>query len=165
MPCFKSIIFYQYSPKTKLFKKKKCKIFKRWGLSLQTPNSLRRLGGSAPRPPQQPPQLRISGYAPPTLCTVYNHMSFRSFCFEQFFSSLFSCKACDVNYNRCMLNCIWFEKIYLHYALWDFDSILLHCTKLFIRQSIDREQIFDVTFETPPPLKNPAYATGYNSNL
>ena len=50
-----------------------------------------------------------------------------------------------------MLNCIWFEKIYLHYALWDFDSILLHCTKLFIRQSIDREQIFDFTFETPPP--------------
>ena len=40
----------------------------------------------------------------------------------------------------------------------DFDSILLHCTKLFIRQSIDREQILDVTFETPP-LKNPAYAT------
>ena len=63
-----------------------------------------------------------------------------------------------------MLNCIWFEKIYLHYALWDFDSILLHCTKLFIRQSIDREQIFDVTFETPL-LKNPSYATGYNSNL
>ena len=52
-----------------------------------------------------------------------------------------------------MLNCIWFEKIYLHYALWDFDSIFLHCTKLFIRQSIDREQIFDVTFETSPNWK------------
>ena len=57
-----------------------------------------------------------------------------------------------------MLNCFLFEKIYLHYALCDFDSILLHCTGLFIRQSIDREQIFDVTFENPP-LKNPAYAT------
>ena len=57
-----------------------------------------------------------------------------------------------------MLNCFLFEKFYLHYALCDFDSILLHCTKLFIRQSIDREQIFDVTFENPP-LKNPAYAT------
>ena len=45
-----------------------------------------------------------------------------------------------------MLNCFLFEKFYLHYALCDFDSILLHCTKLFIRQSIDRKQIFDVTF-------------------
>ena len=47
-----------------------------WGLCPQTP-SLRRLGvspsdphwppaagGSAPRPPKQPPPLRISGYAP-----------------------------------------------------------------------------------------------------
>ena len=60
-----------------------------------------------------------------------------------------------------MLNCCLFEKFYLHYALCDFDSILLHYAKLFIRQSLDREQIFDVTFEIPPPppLKNPAYAT------
>ena len=57
-----------------------------------------------------------------------------------------------------MFNCFLFEKFYLHYAQCDFDSIMLHCTKLFIRQSINREQIFDVTFE-PPPLKNPAYAT------
>ena len=52
-----------------------------------------------------------------------------------------------------MLNCFLFEKSYLHYALRDFDSILLHCTKLFIRQNNDREQIFDVTFETPPPIE------------
>ena len=58
-----------------------------------------------------------------------------------------------------MLNYFFFEKFYLHYALCGFDSILLHYAKLFIRQSIDREQIFDVTFENPPPLKNPAYAT------
>ena len=49
-----------------------------------------------------------------------------------------------------MLNCFLFEKFYLHYALGDFDSILLHYAKLFIRQSIDSEQIFDVIFETPP---------------
>ena len=49
-----------------------------------------------------------------------------------------------------MLNCFLFEKFYLHYALCDFDSILLHYAKLFIRQSIDHEQIFDVTFENPP---------------
>ena len=49
-----------------------------------------------------------------------------------------------------MLNCFLVEKFYLHYAVCDFDSILLHCTKLFIRQSIDREKIFDVTFENPP---------------
>ena len=59
-----------------------------------------------------------------------------------------------------MLNCFLVEKFNLHYAVCDFDSILLHCTELFIRQSIDREKIFDVTFEFPPPLKNPAYATG-----
>ena len=49
-----------------------------------------------------------------------------------------------------MLNCFLFEKFYLHYALCDFDSILLHYAKLFIRQSIDREKIFDVTFQNPP---------------
>ena len=54
-----------------------------------------------------------------------------------------------------MLNCFLFEKFYLHYALCDFDSILLHYAKLFIRQSIDREQIFDVTFEPPPPPPPP----------
>ena len=44
-------------------------------------------------------------------------------------------------------NCFLFEKFYLNYALCDFGSILQHCTKLFIRQSIYREQIFDVTLE------------------
>ena len=63
--------------------------------------------------------------------------------------------------NVCLVrNCFLFEKFYLHYALCDFESIFLHCTKFFIRQSIDREQIFDVTFQNTPPLKNPAYATG-----
>ena len=50
-------------------------------------------------------------------------------------------------------NCLLFEKFDLHYALCHFDSILLHYAKLFIRQSIDREQIFDVTFENPPPIE------------
>ena len=54
-----------------------------------------------------------------------------------------------------VLNCFLFEKFYLRYALCDFDSNLLHCTKLFIRQSIDREQIFDVTFPPPPPPPPP----------
>ena len=51
------------------------------------------------------------------------------------------------------LNCCLFEKFYLHYALCDFDSILLHYAKLFIT-SIDRQQIFDVTFENPPIEKS-----------
>ena len=54
---------------------------------------------------------------------------------------------------RYMLNCLLFEKFDLHYALCHFDSILLHYAKLFIRQSIDREKIFDVTFEDPPPIE------------
>ena len=52
-----------------------------------------------------------------------------------------------------MLNCFLFEEFCLHYALCDFDFILLHYAKLFIHQSIDREQIFDVTFENPPHWK------------
>ena len=152
MPCFKSIIFCHYSLKTKLFLKKKCKIFERWGLCPQSPVPSA-AGGSAPRPPKQPPQLRISGYAFATLCAIYNHMGFRSFCFEQFFldrsvANLMMLAMIDV---CSMLNCFLFEKFYryLHYALCDFDSILLHCTKLLIRQSIDCEQIYDVTFENP----------------
>ena len=43
----------------------------------------------------------------------------------------------------------FFEKFYLHYVLYDFDSILLHQAKLFIRQNIDREKNFDVTFKNP----------------
>ena len=108
-----------------------------------------------------PPQMRISGCVPATLCTVDNHMGFRSFCFEQFFLHCSVANLIMLNIDVClMLNWFLFEKFYLHYALCDFDSILLHNAKLFIRQSIDREQIFDVTFEPPlPPLKNPAYAT------
>ena len=53
-----------------------------------------------------------------------------------------------------MLNCFLFEKFYLQYALCDFDSISLHYAKLFIRQSLDREQIFDVIFDhSPPPIE------------
>ena len=79
MPRIKRIIFHQYSPKIKLFLKKNAKFSS--------------AGGSAPRPPclrqlptaKQSPLLRISGYASATLCSVYNYMSFRSFCFEQCF--------------------------------------------------------------------------------
>ena len=98
MPRFKSIIFHQYSPKIKLFKKK-CKIFKRWGLRPQTPrasggwglcpktpNSLQRLGDPPSDPPKQPPQLRISGYVPATLCPLFIIIwVFVGFCFEQCF--------------------------------------------------------------------------------
>ena len=70
MQRFKSIIFYQNSPKTKLFFKKK-----------QTFQAL----GAPPSDPQNSPPMRISDYAPATLCNVYNYMGFRSFCFEQLF--------------------------------------------------------------------------------
>ena len=42
-----------------------------WGLCSQTPKTA--------------PQLRISGYVLVTPCTIYNHMGFLSFYFEQFF--------------------------------------------------------------------------------
>ena len=38
MPRFKSIIFYQNSPKIVIFAKK-CKIFERWGLRPRTPQT------------------------------------------------------------------------------------------------------------------------------
>ena len=126
MPRFKSIIFYQYSPKIKLFLKKKCKIFKRWGLRPQTPVPPA-AGGFAPRPPKQLPQLRISSYEPATFCTVYNHMGFCNFCFEQFFLHRSVANLMMLTIDIClMLNCLLFEKFYLPYALCHFDSILLH---------------------------------------
>ena len=43
--------------------------------------------GGPPPDPRAPPQLRISSYAPATLCNVYNYtgITVGSFCFEQFF--------------------------------------------------------------------------------
>ena len=78
-------------------------------------------------------------------------MGVGSFCFEQFFlhRTVANLMMLTVDVNL-MLNRFLVEKFYLHYAVCDFDSILLHCTKLFIRQSIDREKMFDVTFENPP---------------
>ena len=75
----------------------------------------------------------------------------------------FSCKPYDVN-SLLMLNWFWVEKFSLQYALCDFNSILLHCTKLFIRLSVDREQIFDVTFEPPywKILRAPLFVGIYN---
>ena len=63
MPRFKSIIVYQYSPKIKVFLKKKMQNFQAlgapppdprasggWGLCPQTPNSLWQLGVPPPAP-------------------------------------------------------------------------------------------------------------------
>ena len=113
-----------------------------------------------PDPPKHPPQLRIFGYVPIMLCPPFMIIwVFVGFCFEQCFLDRSVANLMILTIDVClMLNCFLFEKFYLHYALCDFDSILLHYAKLFIRQSIDREKIFDVTFQTPP-LKNPAYAT------
>ena len=79
-------------------------------------------------------------------------MSFRSFCFEKFFLHRLVAKLI-LTVDVCLIVFL-FEKLYLHYTLGDFDSILLHYAKLFIRHSIDREQIFDVTFENPPIEKS-----------
>ena len=74
-------------------------------------------------------------------------MGFVSFCLENFFLDRSVANLImSTIVVRLVLNCFLFEKFYLHYALCDFDSIWLHCTKLFVRQSTDREQIFDVTF-------------------
>ena len=106
-----------------------------WGLCPQTPNSLWRLGAQPPDPQDSPSESRISSYAPATLRNVYNYTGVGSFCFEQFFlhCSVANLMMLTVDV-RLMLNCFLVEKYLLHYAVCDFDFILLHCTKLFIRQ-------------------------------
>ena len=152
MPRFKSIIFYQNSPKIKFFLKKNAKFLSAvgsapdsrtsggWGLCPQTPKTV---------PPNANFWLRAW-----QLCTVPNYTRFRSFCFKQFFLDRSVANLMMLTTDVCLMpNCVLFEKFYLHYALCDFDSILWHYTKLFICQSIDREQIFDITFWTPPPIE------------
>ena len=91
--------------------------------------------GFAPRPPKQPPIANF-WLRDCTLCTIYSHMGFLSFCFEQFFFDRSVANLMMLTIDICLvLNSFLFEKFYLHYALCDFDSILLHCTKLFISQS------------------------------
>ena len=70
MPRFKSIIFYQNSPKITLFLKKRMQNF-------QT------LWASPPDPQTQPPIANI-WLRTWQLSTVYNYMRLGSFCFEQF---------------------------------------------------------------------------------
>ena len=48
------------------------------------PPEPRASGGFAPRPPKQPSQLRISGYAHATLCTI-NILVFLAFVLNNFF--------------------------------------------------------------------------------
>ena len=107
--------------------------------------------GLCPQTPKTAPPSRISANAPATLCNVYNYMGLGSFCFEQFFLDRPVANLMMLTVDVCLIiNCFLVEKFYLHYALCDFDSILLHCSKLFIRQSIDREKFFDITFNPPP---------------
>ena len=116
-------------------------------------------GGSAPQTPTHSPSLRISWLRTWQLSTVFNYTRFCSFCFEQFFLDRSVANLMMLIIDVClMFNCFLFEKFYLHHALGNFDSILWLYTTLFIHQSIDRQQMFDVTFEISS-LKNPAYAT------
>ena len=71
------------------------------------------LGTPPPDPQNSPPQLRISGYAPATLCNVYNYMGFSSFCFEQFFLDRSVANLMMLTIDVClMLNCFLVEKFY-----------------------------------------------------
>ena len=143
---FRSIIYYQYGPKIKLFLKKNAKFSSAGGFA-PTPPIASGSWGLCSYTPTKDRQLRIFGYAPATLCIV---CGFCSFCFELFFLDRLVANLMMLTIVVCLMpNCFLSEKFYLHYALCDFDSILLHCSKLFICQSIDREQIFGVTFENP----------------
>ena len=125
-----------------------------WRLCPQTHNSLRRLGA-----PKQPPNCEFLATRLPQFALFKIILGVLACVLNSFFLIVQFANLMVLTIDVClMLNCFLFEKFYLHYALCDFDSILCHCTKLFIRQSIDREQIFDVTFQNPL-LKSSAYAT------
>ena len=81
---FESIIFYQNSPKIKLFLKKNAK-FSGAGGSAPRPPCLRRLGAPPPDPHTQPPKADFC-LRTRQLYTVYNYKHFCSFCLEQLFS-------------------------------------------------------------------------------
>ena len=72
MPRFKRFIFYQYSPKIKLFLKKNAKFSS--------------AGGSASKPPKQPPPNgEFLATRLPHFCNVYNYMGFVAFVLNNFF--------------------------------------------------------------------------------
>ena len=78
-------------------------------------------------PPHPQTQFPIANFWVRTwqLCTVYNYERFCSFCFEQFFLDRSVTNLMMLIIEVClMLNCFLFENFYLHYALYDFDSIL-----------------------------------------
>ena len=122
MPRFESIIFYQNSPKIKLFLKK-MQNFQALGA---LPPDPRASGGWGLRPqtPTQPPKAKFC-LRTRQLCTVYNYLRFCSFCLKQFFLDRLDANLMMLSIDvRLGLNCFLFEKFYLHCALCDFDSIL-----------------------------------------
>ena len=110
MPRFKSIIFYQNSPKIKLFLKKNAKFSS--------------AGGSAPNTPKKQPHIANFLLRTSQLCTVFNYMHFCSFCFEQFFLDRSVANLMMLIIDVCLLlNCFVFEKFYLLLAKCDFGFI------------------------------------------
>ena len=118
--------------------------------ALQTP-CLRRLGTLPPDPQNIPLNCEFLATRLPHFALFIIIWVFVAFVLNNF-SSTFSCNLMMLTIiDVCLMpNCFLLEKLCLHYTLCDFDFILLHCTRLLIRQSIDHEQIFDVTFQPPP---------------
>ena len=143
MARFKSIIFYQYSPKIKLFLKKNAKFSY--------------AGGSAPQTPKQHPQLRISGYVPPTLCTVCNRVGFCSFCFEQFFLHHSVANLMMLTTDVCLIGFCLKSFICITHCVALTPSCYITLSYLFAKVWIANK--FLMSLLKTPPLKNPAYAT------
>ena len=147
----KALFFIKIALKLSFFWKKNAKFSNAGG---STPITRASGGwGLCPQTPKHSPLLQISDYAW-QLCTVYNYMRLGSLCFEQFFLDRSVSNLMVLIIDLClMLNYFLCKKFSLHYALWEFDSISWYCTKLFIFQSIDCEQIFDATFDPPHHCK------------
>ena len=80
--------------------------------------------GALPPDPQNIPPIANFWLRAWQLCTVYNYMRFRSFCFEQFFLDRSVSNLMMLTIDVClMLNCFSCEKFYLHYALTFLDDV------------------------------------------
>ena len=137
-------------------------MFKRWGLRPRIPVPPA-AGGYASRPPIAP-QSRISGYAPATLCTVYNCMRVRSFCFEQFFLARSVVNLMMLTKDVCLIVFCLKSLICITHCVTLIPSCYIALSYLFAKIMIANKFLMTLLNPPPPPLKNPAYATGKESS-
>ena len=130
--------------------------------------------GALPPDPQNSPPLRISGYAPAALCTVYNYMDFCSFCFEQFFLDRSVANLMMLTIDICLIVFCLKRFICITHCVTLIPSCYIALSYLFAKVKIADKFLMSLLNPpqgylpppTPtPPLKNLAYATAAKEHL